>query len=183
MDHRKSRLPFLCALIMSTTAMASGAVISLDDAGTTDPPLDTPFFSFMTDGLGNFDGEFTNTSSPPVDFAFLQLTATFSSAFWNGPMGPFQAGIICNPGNVYEFCTVMIDPAQFTLIFNFNGIDATHPGLLAGHIVGVNASGFQPNSLVGAAPEPAGFALAGIFFVLLFLSVGRQKLLKLRIRT
>jgi hypothetical protein len=180
MDPLKRRLSLFCMLLAAGASLASGAVISLDDAGT-DPPLLTPFFSFATDEVGNFSGTFDNQSSPPMDFSFLQLTATFSTAFWNSPQGP-QAppkgvGSFCDPGNIFVQCSVTLDPPDLTVVFLFFGTDATHPGLLFHHMVGVNASGFQPETTYGlAAPEPSAIALAGAFFALLLVIAGRQKL-------
>jgi hypothetical protein len=186
MEPLKRRLPLLCMILAAGASLASGAVISLDDAGT-DPPLLTPFFSFETDQVGNFNGQFDNQSPTGMDFTFLQLTAVFSPGFFNSPSGP-QAppkgvGSFCDPGNVFLECSVTLDVPDLTVIFNFFGTDATHPGLLFHHMVGVNATGFQPETVYGAAadaPEPAGFAMAAAFFVLLMVVAVRQKFSKLR---
>jgi hypothetical protein len=172
-------------LIAAGTSLASGAVISLDDAGT-DPPLLTPYFSFETDAVGDFVGQFDNQSPTGQDFNFLQLTAVFSPGFFNSPLGP-QAppkglGSFCDPGNLFLECSVTLDVPDLTVIFNFFGTDATHPGLLFHHVVGVTATGFQPETIYGAAvvPEPAGFAMAACFFILLIAVAGRRKFLAFR---
>jgi hypothetical protein len=162
----------------------SGATISLDDAGT-DPPITSPFFSFQIDQAGNFSGQFTNESVPPIDFTFLQMTAAFSAGFWNGPMGPPQTGAFCDGGNAFSTCNITFENSIFTLVYFFSGLDATHHGIPFGDILGVVASGFEPGTTVSAqasnVPEPSGLPLAATGFGLLILVVGGQKLLKFRV--
>jgi hypothetical protein len=185
MIQPKSRLFLSGALVVLGAGLMSGATISLDDAGT-DPPLTSPFFSFQTDQLGSFMGQFDNQSNPPVDFTFLQLTAAFSPGFWNGPMGPPQTGTFCNGQNAFATCNITVESSIFTLVFLFSGLDANHHGIPVGHILGVTALGFEPEQTITAqaapAPEPSAFALAGMGFGLLILVVGGQKLLEFRVR-
>jgi hypothetical protein len=74
------------------------------------------------------------------------------------------------------------------LVFTFTGLDATHHGIPFEHILGITASNFQPEQEIIAAatlvpaPEPAAVGLAGIGILLLLVGVGRQQLLKLRVR-
>jgi PEP-CTERM motif len=183
-----------CALAVFSVGAISAATISLDDAGT-DPILTTPFFTFAVDDAGNFTGQFTNESVPPMDFTFLQLTATFSSAFWFGPTGP-PHGTFCDGGDAFAMCDISVESSIFTLVFTFSGIDATHHGIPLHEILGVTASDFQPEQVIaasavmpgpgtqdGSTPEPSSIGLAGIGILLLFVGVRRRQVLKLRVRS
>jgi hypothetical protein len=181
MSHlfRSFALAALCAGAMSA------ATISLDDAGT-DPILTTPFFVFATDDVGHFADQFTNESG--MDFTFLQLTATFSQAFWLSASGPPNVGAFCDGSDIFNSCNISVQASTFTLVFTFSGLDATHHGIPLHEILGVTATNFQPEQvIVGQAvdsmPEPASVGLAGVAMLLLIVGARRRHLLKLRVRT
>jgi hypothetical protein len=187
MGRPKCHLFLSCAIAIFGAGAVSAATISLDDAGT-DPILTSPYFSFGVDEVGNFMGQFTNLSEPPMDFTFLELTATFTPAFWFGPTGPPTIGAFCDGMNAFNSCSVSVQSSIFTLVFTFTGLDDTHHGIPFDHILGITASNFQPEQVIIAAatpvpaPEPAAFGLAGIGILLLLVGVRRQQLLKFRVR-
>ena len=178
-----------CAFALGSAALLPAASISLDTVGA-DPDLTSPFFTFMVDAGGSYNATYRNVSSPPVDFYRLQLIAPFSPDYYNGPNGPKTVGSFCDGGHAFNACSITVLAASTTLVFDFFGIDATHPGLPYLREIGLQATLFDPTkSITGigsvtptSTPEPGSLALGTAGFLLAGLVIGRKQLLKRRIR-
>ena len=184
-----TKVLFSCAFALCGAALLPAASISLDTVGA-DPDLTSPFFTFMVDATGSYNATYRNVSNPPVDFYRLELIAPFSPGYYNGPNGPKTVGSFCDGGHAFNACSITVLAASTTLIFDFFGIDATHPGLPYLREIGLRASLFDPTqTIVGvgsvtsaSTPEPGTLAMGITGFVLTGLAVGRKKLLKRRVR-
>ena len=177
-----------CALTCLLPGVLAAASISLDTVGA-DPDLTSPHFSFQTDTLGNYNATYRNVSNPPYDFISLELIAPFSQAFYTSPLGPSTVGASCHGGAAFSRCSITFLDNQFTLIFDFSGIDGTHGGIPYNREFGVAATLFEPNQSVSgtatqatAVPEPATILLALAGLSLGGLAVGCKKFLKIRVR-
>lgn len=178
-----------CALLALNAGLISAASISLDTVGT-DPDLNSPNFTFMTNASGAFGPTtYRNVSNPAVDFTSLTLIAPFTQEFYlntqNGPkFGP--QGNQCNGGLAFRRCSITLDDPTFTVTFFF-----TDGRIPFGGSFSVTAGQFQPNQTISgqaatspaAVPEPGDFALVATGLSLLGGFISRKKILKLRVRS
>ncbi len=181
-----ARILFLsCAFLTVNACLLSAASVSLDTVGT-DPDLNSPNFTFMTDANGGLDPTtYRNVSNPPVDFIKLTLIAPFSSGFYFGPSGPKTVGNICNGGRAFSQCSITLNDLTTTVTFEF-----TNGRVPYGTEFSVVASSFQPNQTISAAaltttasPEPGAFALAAMGIALLGGMIRQKKFFKFGVRS